>query len=451
VSISPARKLAFETLLTIERGRGFAVDLLQAAATQHLKDADRRLATEVVMGTLRWRGELDFQLEGLSKMLPASLDIEVLTALRMGIYQIRFLRRIPQSAAVNDAVELVKHARKRSAAGFVNAVLRQCHPPKLGPRHAEQEWSANEAVQAACRTIPAWLLARWEQHYGRAASHALAWATVQTPTTVLRVLGSNEDVPRVQEQLASQGIRTRVGKYSPATLVVESGHIAASYATLQDRVVIQDEASQLVAGLIAAAPGQRVLDVAAAPGIKTSQIAAAMGFGFLVAADRSADRLQTLARLWPRISRFGSPLHLVQLDAARMLPLTGGFDRILADVPCSGTGTLARNPEIKWRIQEQDLTRLARAQAAILRNGLQLLAPGGRLVYSTCSLEVEENEAVVEGVLAESAHFRRLERTELVNDYPALENLFDSSGYLRTRPDLHGMDGFFAATIARKG
>lgn len=441
--ISPARKLAFETLLKIERGRGFALDLLQAARAQPLKDADRRLATEVVMGTLRWRGELDFQLESLSQRGPATLDIEVLTALRMALYQIRFLSKVPASAAVNEAVELAKQAGKRSAAGLVNAVLRKCRPIELGLASAE-------AKQAARRAHPAWLLARWERSYGRAAANALAWAALQTPPTTLRALGGLEDVPLIQKELGSHGVRTRVGRYSPTALVVESGRFAESRGLFQDRVVIQEEASQLIAGLLAAQPGQRVLDIAAAPGIKTSQIAAAMGHGFLVGADRSARRLRTMTRLWPQISRFSSPLHLVRLDARRTLPLTGGFDRILADVPCSGTGTLARNPEIKWRIQELDFKRLARAQAAILQNGLRLLAPGGRLVYATCSLEAEENEAVVESVMSEASDFRRKERAELVKEFPSLATLFDSSGTFRTRPDLHGTDGFFAALIVRE-
>ncbi len=443
MSVSPARKLAFETLLKVEQDLGFAPDLLRASAQSTLKDADRRLATEIVMGTLRWRGELDFQIEQRLARRGSELDPEIRTALRMTFYQFEFLDKIPAWAAVHDAVELVKMAGKRSAAGLVNAVLRKSPPPKL-------KLTAADALPAALRSYPAWLLARWERHYGRAAAEALAWAAAQSPPTVLRVLGGELEVSALEKKLASQGVRTRRSQLAPGARRVESGDHAGLQNSPQFGMVIQDEASQLVPLLLAARPGQRVLDLAAAPGIKTVQIAEAMGQGWLVAADRSGRRLRAMRRLWPQLAPPNVPLHAVRLDASRPLPFAYQFDRVLADVPCSGTGTLARNPEIKWRLQESDFSRLARTQAAILRQGLESLAPGGRLVYSTCSLEPEENEAVVEAVLSEAQNFRRLARAEFATEFPFLSSLFDAAGYFRTRPDLHGTDGFFAAVILRE-
>jgi 16S rRNA (cytosine967-C5)-methyltransferase len=214
--------------------------------------------------------------------------------------------------------------------------------------------------------------------------------------------------------------------------------------------VIQDEASQLVAALLAPKRGERVLDLCAAPGIKTRQLADALGHGILVACDRSAPRLRTMARLVPGRVPAGVSLDVVRLDAQSSLPFGRAFDRILLDAPCSGTGTLARNPEIKWRTQPSDLPRLAEAQEKMLKNALAVLAPGGRLVYATCSLEPEENELVVEGVLREAEGFRLLAAAELSSEFPALAPLFDSHGYFRTRPDLHLVDGFFAAVMVRK-
>lgn len=242
---------------------------------------------------------------------------------------------------------------------------------------------------------------------------------------------------------------TLPGPYSNQALVVECGHAVSSEALREGWVVIQGEASQLVGALVVPEAGQRVLDLCAAPGIKTGQLAGALGSGMLVACDLSARRLRTMARVLSRPMPPALQLHFIRLDAMRPLPFGITFDRILLDAPCSGTGTLARNPETKSRLQPNDLVRLAEIQAKMLRNALGVLAPGGRLVYATCSLEPEENEMVVEKVLAESAEFRILGAAEISRDYPAVSPLFDPRGYFRTRPDLHSMDGFFAVVIVR--
>jgi 16S rRNA (cytosine967-C5)-methyltransferase len=204
-----------------------------------------------------------------------------------------------------------------------------------------------------------------------------------------------------------------------------------------------------VGALVAPQAGDRVLDLCAAPGIKCAQLVAALGRGMLVACDVSARRLRTMAQLLPGRVPSAVRLFLVRLDATRKLPFNIQFDRILLDVPCSGTGTLARNPEIKWRLQPQDLPRLAGMQEKMLQNALSVLAPGGRLVYATCSLEPEENERVVERVISETEGIRALTPRELSEGFPGLAPLFDPQGYFRTRPDLHAMDGFFATVIVR--
>lgn len=457
--VSPARKIAYEVLRRVESGRAYAVDLLQRREVSELKDADRRLATELVMGVLRWRGELDFQIERLSGRPLKRFDPEIATILRLGVYQIRSLAKIPKAAAVHEAVELTKAARKRSAAGLVNAVLRKCAPParRLG---APFEVLAQEEKDSIRRTIPAWLMERWA---GRAWPGVetregvpevelplrLAWSSVQAPPVTLRVVGRTADLELVRQGLAGEGISTHPGRYAPQALVVESGSILGSEAFQDGQVVIQDEGSQLVAELLAPQDGQKVLDLCAAPGIKTGQLAQALGRGMLVACDSSASRLRTLKMLLPRQVPPRVRWHVVRLDATQRLPFSARFDRILLDVPCSGTGTLARNPEIKWRLQPRDLSRLAEAQSNMLRQALELLAPGGRLVYATCSLESEENEQVIESVLPESRGSRLLTRAELAREFPRLAPLFDAQGYFRTRPDLHRMDGFFAAVIVR--
>lgn len=307
-----------------ERG-GYASDLL-AVRTREMPSKDAGLASEIVLGALRVQAQLDYLIERFSGRAAARLDAEVRIALRMGIYQLRYLERVPAHAAVGESVELVKRARKRSAAGLVNAALRKVNrEPAPWPDRATE------------LSHPAWLLEHWDRQYGEETATAIAKAGLERPETYM--CGSR----------------------------------------------IQDIGSQMIVPLLEIEPGQRMLDVAAAPGNKTAQ--AIEAGARVTACDRHFHRLAPMRAL-------GCDLAL--LDGTRPLPFRERFERILLDAPCSGTGTLARNPEIKWRLKPEDLEDLPRRQAAMLANALERLAPGGRLVYSTCSLEREENEAVVE-------------------------------------------------------
>lgn len=435
--VSPARRLAYQVLRRVEDGREFAADLLRAAPGT-LSEADRRLATELVLGTLRRRAELDECITSLSGKRLAYFDPEVATILRLGAYQIRFLDRIPKSAAVHEAVEMTKAAHKRSAAGLVNAVLRKCEPAS----GASAGTIDSDALRLA---LPDWLRTRWEQRFGAEATLALARWSLETPPTVVRIVEGCSG--EVQAELAAAGITTRPANHASGALVVEHGNVMESKPWLEGRIVIQEEASQLVATLLKPRPGQRVLDLCTAPGMKAAQIGAELGQGLVIACDRSARRLRSmvLGRLMPS----GVQWHSVRLDAAAPLPFALRFDRILLDAPCSGTGTLARNPEIKWRLQPSDVDRFAAHQARMLGQALEALAADGRLVYATCSLEPEENEQVVNAVLAQRPGFRVQPRTRLVEEWPHLARFFDEQGYFRSRPDLDGTDGFFAAVIER--
>jgi 16S rRNA (cytosine967-C5)-methyltransferase len=453
VPISPAREASYRILLHVESGKGYAVDLLQSPRLSSLKDSDRRLATEITMGTLRRRGELDYWLEKLSGKKLTYFDPEIAAILRMGLYQILFLEKIPKSAVVNESVEIVKSARKRSAAGLVNAVLRKAapiHELVEGEVREGKARSADEARMAGnVRSLPAWLSERWARNFGKNAMESLAAASLKIPPTTLRVAANGVERATIQQRLAEEGIATRAGLHADSALIVESGSVQSSTLIREKRAVIQDEASQLVAALVSPRPGGRLLDLCAAPGIKTGALMEFMVSGLLVACDFSAPRLRTMQNLL-RKPIFPS-LHFfpVRLDASRELCFGTQFERILLDAPCSGTGTLARNPEIKWRLKPQDLARLAELQMKMLQNALGSLAPGGRLVYSTCSLEPEENERVVEKVLSSIAGFQIVPTIELSDEFPKLSALFDPQGCFRTRPDLHGMDGFFAAVIRR--
>lgn len=444
--VSPARAAAFDILLHVEAGHRHAVDLLQGPRISRLIDADKRLATELVMGVLRWRGSLDDEIASLSGRRPDRLDRfdpEVLESLRLGVYQLRHLDGIPARAAVYESVEMVKAARKISAVGLVNAVLRKCKG-KVHP-------GSTKYLQAARRSMPSWMLDRWTRHLGPEAADHLALASVSVPEILIRLTGGGgqDATAALQQELEREHIHTLPGKYAQRALRVTSGNVLSSAAWREGRMVIQDEASQLVGELVNAQRGEIVLDLCAAPGMKSRLIADDMQRGTMVVCDRSLRRMKTLGDLTHTARPGDVRLHKIVLDAAQPLPFSARFGRILVDAPCSGTGTLARNPEIKHRLRPQDISRLAALQAQILQHALECLAPRGRLVYSTCSLEPEENDAVAGAAIQSHPQCRRLRAAELRAEFPAFADLIGDDGAFRTRPDLHKTDGFFAVVFTR--
>jgi 16S rRNA (cytosine967-C5)-methyltransferase len=461
MAVSPARAVAFEILLRIERDDSYATELLHSAALRELSSRDHGLATELVMGVLRWRSLLDARLAVASSQKLNRLDAEVLTALRLGIYQLHFLTRVPAHAAIFESVELVKATRKSSAAPFVNAVLRKITRTenKEGDTSASiAESTINESPDAttlAKRSAhPLWMVARWADRYGVESARKICAYDQTIRTTAIHIRDE-----RTAAELADSGIHLASGRLlSTARIVVSadvvSGDITETRAYREGRVSIQDEASQLVAllaGRRGSQPDSPILDCCAAPGSKTTLIAERNLRSQVFATELHTHR----ARLLQSLNRLPN-VRVIAADAQRP-PFVARFDRILADVPCSGTGTLARNPEIKWRLKSEDLSDLQSRQIAILKSGLERLAVRGRLVYSTCSLEYEENEAVVEAAIAGSKEFKvgdlrnELEELRREGEFSAelvLASLL-SGPYLRTIPGVHPCDGFFAAVIER--
>jgi 16S rRNA (cytosine967-C5)-methyltransferase len=405
--ISPARRIAFDVLRRVEAEGAYASDLLHAELAARIKPADAALATELTMGVLRWRRLLDFLLDRHLKSSVAKLDLPVALAQRLGLYQLRFLDKIPARAAVNESVEMVKLARKSSAAPLVNAVLRRAAAEATLP--AEKFLPPGLAAAERLGILyshPTWMVDRWLVRLGEPATLALLRANNAPPRLSCAVHGpSQRDV--ILRALESSGARIEPGALFASTFSVRGASPSQSDAFRAGEFSIQDEASQAVPLLLGVRPGDRVLDLCAAPGGKTPPLARAAGpRGLVVAADLHAHRLAAMRAQLERLA-IGN-VHLVQLDAALPLPFLTvahdgsaiavghrGFDRILVDAPCSGTGTLARHPEIRWRLDPAQLGELHKLQAQILCMALAQLAPGGRLVYSTCSLEPEENEAVV--------------------------------------------------------
>lgn len=452
-AISPARLAAFEILLRIDRDDSYGSELLHSRRYKGLSVVDHSLATELVMSVLRWRSVLDFEISAASSQSLHRLDLEVLTALRLGIYQLRRLERVPPRAAINESVELVKHARKRSAAPFVNGILRKLASEKSAQidELAPSQSSLSSVKIAATLAHPLWLVERWQQAYGIETALEICRYDQLIPKTVLRLRDS-----QAEAQLAADKIDLTSGSLLASARVVQRGAITESLALRQGQCVIQDEASQLVAALVGHA--ESVLDCCAAPGGKTLAIADRNCGANITALELHPHRARLLKRLLNANTRPGSASGKVSVitgDAGN-LPLSANFERILADVPCSGTGTLARNPEIKWKLKAGDLVNLQERQLAILRSAMKHVTTGGRLIYSTCSLEKEENEDVIERALAEDSSFRVFDcAAELDLLRQRGELIWPDSGsltrgpFLRTLPGIHPCDGFFAAILQK--
>jgi 16S rRNA (cytosine967-C5)-methyltransferase len=437
--VSPARAAAFKILLRVEREQSFAVELLHSVLLDDLSPADRNLCTEIVMGVLRWRALLDELIANFSFTPFRKLDLEVLTALRIGAYQLAFLTKIPAHAAVNETVELVKRSKKASAAGLANAVMRKVLAVQRSGKRVTSQASLAETF-----AHPKWLVQRWIEQFGFEIAQQICHYDQQIPTTALR-LSRTED----EDKLRKQGIELAPGALMKKARIVTSGDITATELFRSGAVAIQDEGSQLVAALVG--NGHRILDCCAAPGSKTAAMATRLPEAEIVATELHPHRARLLRQLSPQTN-----VHVVNADALQ-LPFGSDFDRVLADVPCSGTGTLARNPEIKWRLQAGDLKNFQQRQIAILSAAMKHVAPAGRLIYSTCSLEPEEDEQVIEASLTPNSGFRavpikeellRLQHSgELV--WSNLDQLI-SGNFLQTIPGVHPCDGFFAAVLEKK-
>lgn len=448
--VSPARKIAFDVLRRVETEGAFASDLLHAqlGRARELKPEDAALATELTLGVLRWQGLLDAIIQKHTGKPASRLDLEVRLALRLGLYQLRFLTRIPARAAVNESVEMVKRAGKRSAAALVNAVLRKAAETVQSPVEELLPPKASPANRLAVQfSHPEWLVERWIERHGEKQTVALLEANNRPPQLSCAIHADS-----ALDSLSAEGLTLEPGSWLRSAFTVRRSNPASTRAFREGRISIQDEASQMVALLVGVQPGHSVLDLCAAPGGKTATLARAAGAeSFVVASDVHLHRLRAMRGNLERLG--ANNVQALALDGQRPLPFAVAFDRILVDAPCSGTGTLARNPEIRWRLRPEDLTQLHARQVALMGNALDSLKPGGHLVYATCSLEPEENENVVDNVLSERREIRMADGRAALATHLSKETdvgrLFDSRGYFRTFPHQHGTDGFFAAVLER--
>jgi len=441
------RELAAEILLKVDERKAYADILLDhALKTARLSPKDQALLTQLIYGALRWRGQLDWQLSRVLERPLAGMNGYLRNLLRLTLYQLLFLDRVPDYAAVNEGVELAKRRGGAKAAGLVNAIARRLLREK---DRLEDLPEGDAARQLAVRwSHPEWLVKKWLGYFGRDDTEALLRANNEESPLVLRANRLKVDREALSRKLSAAGIEAIPSPWAPQAIVLKTGSPVVKLPGFAEGLLqVQGEASQLVALLLDPKPGERILDACAAPGGKTTHLAELMeDRGEIVANDISARGLEKLKENVRRLGLTCVNAATAELTQGLKGKLALPYDRILADVPCSGLGTLRSHPEAKWQREGRDVQRLSRLQRKILEQLPRYLKPGGVLVYSTCTLTSEENEEVVEDFFRDHDDFLLENAADFLPE-PARRMVRGS--YFLALPHKHGTDGFFAARMRK--
>jgi 16S rRNA (cytosine967-C5)-methyltransferase len=453
-----ARKAALEILFRVNH-KGAYADVLLGDRLPEFELSDRRLITLMVLGTVAWRAQLDFEIERLASRPLAKIDAAVLAILRLALFQLRHLDRVPKHAAVNTAVTIANSERRtRDASGFINAVLR-----KAARQGVPAFEVANDEVGSLALKYshPRWMVERFIETFGSADAEALMAADNEAAPTAIRLNLAHATREEILARIQHDCLEISGEGRFPETLVLKGSPHLDSKSFREGLFHVQSEASQIIARMLAPAPGATVVDCSAAPGGKATHLAEIVGGpnpqplpfregaperGKIIALDLKLAGLRKARGVAERLGH--ANLFFARADIAKAVSLRpASFDYVLLDAPCTGTGTLRQHPEIRWRLKPADPARLAVLQLAMLRNAATLLCSGGALVYSVCSLMPEEGDGVVAQFLAENSQY------EIDAHPPAqaqLGDLLRDDGTLLTRPDRSGLDGFFAARIVRR-
>jgi 16S rRNA (cytosine967-C5)-methyltransferase len=415
---------------------------------RHLTSLDRAFLTELTYGVIRWRGRLDWAIQHFSKIPFEKIESGTLNILRLGLYQILFLSRTPASAAVNESVELAKRIRGQGGAGFVNAVLRSTIRQKDEIRLPDRDQDPALHISVA-QSHPLWLVQRWVKELGLEETLRVCKFNNQISSLMLRTNTLKMNRTDLIEKLRKKELKPLPSTFSKEGILLQDPPPTSELPFLKEGLyIIQDEASQLITSVVDPKPGERILDACAAPGGKTTHMAQTMeNRGEIYALDLSKGKLDRIEEMCQRLGV--KIVKTAKGDAAASLPVSDGlvFDRVLADVPCSGFGTLRKNPDLKWRRGEKDIKRLSELQFSILNHLSAYVKEGGDLVYSTCTVFHEENEDVLQKFLEGHPEFQldRMERVLPERCHPLIHN-----GYFKSFPPKDAMDGFFAARLVKR-
>ncbi len=437
-----ARKAALEILFRVNH-KGAYADALLGSRLPEFELNDRRLITMMVLGTIAWRGQLDFEIERLALRPLAKIDAAVLEILRLALFQLRHLDRVPQHAAVDTAVTIANSERRtRDASGFINAVLRKA--TRLGAPAFE---IANDEVASLALKVshPRWMAERFIATFGHADAGSLMAADNEAAPTAIRINPERGPREGTFARIKADGIEVVAEGRFPETLILKGSPHLDSESFREGLFHVQSEASQIIARMLGPAHGATVVDCSAAPGGKATHLAELVGVrGKVIALDLNLAGLRNMRDVAKRLGH--ENLFCVRADVAKAVPLRpASFNYVLLDAPCTGTGTLRQHPEIRWRLKPADPSRMAVLQLAMLRNAAALLRPGGAMLYSVCSLMPEEGAGVVAAFLRENPQFC----IDAVPQDERIADLLREDGTLLTRPDSSGLDGFFAARILR--
>jgi len=446
--LEKCRELAVEILLKVEKKNAYADILLDHSLKKgSLSSRDRALLTQLVYGALRWRGRIDWHLSQFLHRSLSGTNAYIRNLLRLTLYQLLFLDKVPDYAAVNEGVELAKRHGGARAGGLVNGVVRRILREK--DKLPDPDPKDDAILYLSVRwSHPDWLVKKWLGYFGREETESLLKANNQESPLTLRANRLKGDRESLREKLRARGFNAAPTRWSPQGIQLKSAGAADQLPGFQEGFFqVQGEASQLIGYLVDPQPGERVLDACAAPGGKTTHLAELMGDnGELIVTDISVKGLEKLKH---NVQRLGlTSVRPFAVDVSR--GLTGAlalpYDRILVDAPCSGLGTLRSHPEAKWQKDERDIRRLSKLQKKIVRRLSSYLKPGGILVYATCTLTREENEGVVEDFLD---HERGFVLDNARDTLPREAKHMVSGKYFLALPHKHNTDGFFAARMRK--
>ncbi len=446
------REIALKTLVTLDRSDSFSGNYLEEIfkSNPDFDERDRAFISILIQGVMRWKLRLDWITGQFSKTPVKKIDITILNILRLALFQIFFLDRVPERAAVDSAVDQVKAQKgKQHVVSFVNGLLRNICRNKDNIKFPGKS-KAPAKYLSRFYSFPEWLSERCVNEFGFEFTEELFEAQNSFPLLNIRVNRTRTDTEELVSILADEGIEGVPAQYAPGCIILKNftGRIERLSSFKKGLFQVQDQAAQIVSELLNPQQGDDVLDVCAGLGGKTTHLLEFMnGTGSVTALDTDKKRLTGLKDSVKRLGLSG--INTVTADAsAPFAPaLNKSYDRVLIDAPCSGLGTIGRHPDIKWNRTEPDIKRISRVQRKILENSAEAVKPGGMLLYAVCTYTREENKTVIDNFISRSKQFSVVDLRDTVPEWGT--NLIDNDGFFRSYPHKNNMDGFFAALLKK--